>query len=48
MKRDIIMERVVDNRKIFQEKEWKIIVKNKELIRKVYILGMCDENIRKK
>lgn len=39
---DLIINRINDNRKIFTNEELKIIFKHKNLVKKIYILGVID------
>lgn len=38
----IVKERIEENKKLFNEKELKIINNNVNIIKKVYILGILD------
>lgn len=51
MKKDveqIVKERIKENKKLFNEKELKIINNNVNIIKKVYILGILDMEYQKK
>lgn len=40
--RSIIIERIKNNKKIFNDKEIEIILSNQNLISKLYLLGLFD------
>ncbi len=42
MIKELITERIEDNKKMFTKKELKYIKKNIKLAQKIYILGMLD------
>ena len=44
----IVKERIKENKKLFNEKELKIINNNVNIIKKVYILGILDMEYQKK
>lgn len=42
---EIVKERILDNKKIFTDKELKIIDENFTIIKKIYLLGSIDTKI---
>ena len=40
---EFVFERMQENKDLFTEEEWQLIEKNKELTKKIYVIGAINE-----